>query len=123
MISQGFRATADFTDPTVIWVPKQFSLVSVENAWKALEYPKSLLNTVIIEIVSAMLEVVMCSITAYGLSRFKFKGSKFLNNCFMAGLFINVNYIVVPIFLMLSNGDTLLRKLGGEGFLLNNFSV
>ena len=29
---------------------------------------------------------------------------------FMAGLFINVNYIVVPIFLMLSNGDTYLRQ-------------
>ena len=33
-----------------------------------------------------------------GLSRFHFKGCKVLNTLFMAGLFINVNYIVVPIF-------------------------
>ena len=35
---------------------------------------------------------------AYCLSRFHFKGCKVLNTLFMAGLFINVNYIVVPIF-------------------------
>ena len=28
-----------------------------------------------------------------------------MNTLFMAGLFINVNYIVVPIFLMLRDGD------------------
>ena len=41
----------------------------------------------------------------------------------MAGLFINVNYIVVPIFLMLRDGDTWLRSVFGEGFLLNNIFV
>ena len=33
------------------------------------------------------------------------RGTKILNTVFMAGLFINVNYIVVPIFLMLSDWD------------------
>lgn len=41
----------------------------------------------------------------------------------MAGLFINVNYIVVPIFLMLSNGDTWLRQTVGQPFFLNNLFV
>jgi len=38
----------------------------------------------------------------------------------MAGLFINVNYIVVPIFLMLRDGNTTMKQLFGNGFLLNN---
>ena len=41
----------------------------------------------------------------------------------MAGLFINVNYIVVPIFLMLRDGDIWLNKIIGRGFLLNNLIV
>ena len=41
----------------------------------------------------------------------------------MAGLFINVNYIVVPIFLMLRDGDNWLKKIFGGGFLLNNLVV
>ena len=47
---------------------------------------------------------------AYCLSRFRFKGRKLLNTLFMAGLFINVNYIVVPIFLMLRDGDVWLKS-------------
>ena len=41
----------------------------------------------------------------------------------MAGLFINVNYIVVPIFLMLRDGDLWLKNVFGSGFLLNNLVV
>ena len=42
---------------------------------------------------------------------------------FMAGLFINVNYIVVPIFLMLNNADGKLRQWFGEPFFLNNLFI
>ena len=41
----------------------------------------------------------------------------------MAGLFINVNYIVVPIFLMLRDSDVWLKGHFGSGFLLNNLVV
>ena len=55
---------------------------------------------------------------SYALSRFEFKGRKILNLAFMAGLFINVNYIVVPIFLMLSDAN---RMFHVEFFLDNRF--
>ena len=60
---------------------------------------------------------------SYCLARFNFVGQKFLNTCFMAGLFINVNYIVVPIYLMLSDGDKMLRPYLGQGIFLNNHLV
>jgi N-acetylglucosamine transport system permease protein len=41
----------------------------------------------------------------------------------MAGLFINVNYIIVPIFLMLNNGDKMLRGILGHPILLNNLFI
>ena len=39
----------------------------------------------------------------------------------MAGLFINVNYIVVPIFLMLNGWDKALAKSGLQFFMNNRF--
>ncbi len=57
---------------------------------------------------------------AYALSRFEFKGRRVLNSFFHAGIFVNVNYIVVPIFLMLLDWDILLRKSTGDGFFLDN---
>ena len=60
---------------------------------------------------------------SYVLARFKFKSSKFWNVLFMAGLFINVNYIVVPIFLMLNDGDKWIYKTFGTTFFMNNLFV
>ena len=57
---------------------------------------------------------------AYVLSRFRFRGVKLLNTLFMGGLFINVNYIVVPIFLMFVDADKALRGIGIDGLFLNN---
>ena len=61
---------------------------------------------------------------SYVLARYRFFGSKVLNVLFMGGLFINVNYIVVPIFLMFVDADTFIRKLGfSDGFFLNNLFI
>ena len=59
----------------------------------------------------------------YVLARYNFKGRRFFNTLFMAGLFINVNYIVVPIFLMLLDWDDFIYELLGGNFFLNNIFV
>jgi N-acetylglucosamine transport system permease protein len=41
----------------------------------------------------------------------------------MAGLFINVNYIVVPIFLMLLGWDRYFMKIIGRGLFIDNIVV
>src|SRR5690625_1303648 len=48
---------------------------------------------------------------AYVLSRFKFLGSRFLNSFFKVGLFINVSYIAVPLFLMLLGWDLGIKEI------------
>ncbi len=80
-------------------------------------------NSVIVTALALALLLVVALPAAYCLSRFHFKGRKVLNTLFMAGLFINVNYIVVPIFLMLRDSDVWLKGHFGSGFLLNNLVV
>lgn len=52
-----------------------------------------------------------------------FRGKKILNVLFMGGLFINVNYIVVPIFLMLLGWNRTALRLFGRGLFLDNLFV
>ena len=82
-----------------------------------------MLNSVIVTALALALLLVVALPAAYCLSRFRFKGCKVLNTLFMAGLFINVNYIVVPIFLMLRDSDVWLKGHFGSSFLLNNLVV
>ena len=93
------------------------------DAWNKASMGEYMINSVIVTALAIVLLLVIALPAAYCLARFNFKGKKFLNTAFMAGLFINVNYIVVPIFLMLRDGDVFLKKVLGEGFLLNNLVV
>ncbi len=93
------------------------------DAWNAAKMGQYMINSVLVTALALALLLVVALPAAYCLSRFQFRGRKLLNTAFMAGLFINVNYIVVPIFLMLRDGDTWLKKVLGSGFLLNNLFV
>ncbi len=93
------------------------------DAWNKANMGGYMGHSVLVTSVALVLLLVVALPASYCLSRFKFRGQKFLNTCFMAGLFINVNYIVVPIYLMLSDGDKWLKSTFGSGFLLNNHIV
>ena len=76
------------------------------------------LNSVIVTALSLCLLLLIALPASYVLARFNFKCKAILNMACMAGLFINVNYIVVPIFLMLTDAN---KALGVEFFLNNRF--
>ncbi len=104
-------------------LPKGFYFQNFVEAWKTAKMGEYMLNSVFVTVFALVLLLVVALPAAYCLSRFQFFGQKFLSTAFMAGLFINVNYIVVPIFLMLRDGDVWLKKVFGSGFLLNNLFI
>ena len=102
-------------------LPASFYWQNFVDAWNAANMGSYMLNSVIVTALSLALLLVVALPAAYCLSRFKFKGSKLLNIAFMAGLFINVNYIVVPIFLMLRDWESWMQYLFGlNNIFMNN---
>lgn len=93
------------------------------DAFKEARMGEYFLNSVIVTILALAINLVISVPAANVISRFEFKGRGVLNTFFMAGLFINVNYIVIPIFLMLVNGDRALAELMPNGFFINNIFV
>ena len=113
-----FKRNAEFigkgTNPWAL--PEQLQWQNFVTAFVDAEMGKFFLNSVIITALSLVILLVIALPAAYALSRFNFRGKKVLNIAFMAGLFVNINYIVVPIFLMLSGAN---RMLGVDFFLDN----
>ncbi len=104
-------------------LPAGFYFQNFVDAWNKARMGEFMMNSVITTALALCILLVVALPAAYCLSRFHFRGRKLMNTCFMAGLFINVNYIVVPIFLMLVDGDRFLKSFFGSGFLLNNIFV
>ena len=115
-----FKRNAEFigkgTNPWAL--PEQLQWQNYVTAFVDAEMGEFFLNSVIVTALALILLLVIALPAAYALSRFDFKGKKILNIAFMAGLFVNINYIVVPIFLMLSGAN---RMLGVDFFLDNRF--
>ena len=98
--------------------PKQMLWSNFVDAFVKARMGDYLLNTIIVTALSLVILLVVALPASYVLARFDFVGKKFFNGLFMAGLFVNVNYIVLPIFLMLFNADI---KLGVDFFLNSKF--
>ncbi len=115
MLTTSFRARGDFSDITVIWVSKNFSVENFAVAFKALNYLKTFWDTFRTEIVAALIEVVTCSITAYGLSRFEFKEKKILTFLLIATILIPTQMLMIPNMMNMRYFDCLgiLKFLGG----------
>ena len=99
-------------------LPAQMLWSNFADAFVKARMGDYLLNTVIVTALSLVILLVVALPASYVLARFDFVGKKFFNGLFMAGLFVNVNYIVLPIFLMLFNADI---ALGFDFFLNNKF--
>lgn len=106
------------------WVlPAGFYFQNFIDAFQKARMGEYFLNSVIVTGVALVILLVVALPAAYVLARYKFRGSKFFRTMFMGGLFINVNYIVVPIFLMLLDADKVVKGILGKGLLLNNIFV
>ena len=101
-------------------LPISFYVQNFVDAFQKAKMGEYFFNSVFVSVIALIILLVVALPASYCLARFKFKGSKFLNTAFMAGLFINVNYIVVPIFLMLLDGDKFMNSTFGFTFFLNN---
>ena len=113
-----FKRNSEFIGGNVNpWaLPKEFFYQNFIVAFRDAHMGEFFFNSVIVTAVALLLLLVLALPASYAISRFDFKGKKFLNTCFMAGLFVNISYIVVPIFLMLSSANDLF----GVDFFLNN---
>lgn len=104
-------------------LPKGIHLQNFADAWKKARMGEYFFNSVVVTFVSLGVLLLVALPAAYVLARFKFKASKLIKTAFMGGLFINVNYIIVPIFLIIVGADSFISRLSGDGFLLNNIFV
>ena len=99
-------------------MPEKIYLQNFADAWKTAKMGDYFLNSIIVTALALVILLAVALPAAYVLARFDFKGVGIMNGIFMSGLFINVSYIVVPIFLMLIDAGDL---LGTQIFLNNRF--
>ena len=101
-------------------LPDGFHFQNFIDAFQRAKMGQYFLNSVIVTAMGIIILLVVALPAAYVLARFEFKFKKLINAMVMGGLFINVNYIVIPIFLMLLDWNRLAKKYFGLSSLFIN---
>lgn len=117
MVSDAIKDQFQMMDPSVAWIPKEPTFENFKKAWIVLEYPISFARTLEINVLSALIEVVSCSLVAYGIARFEFRLKKVFLALLILNIVVPIEMIAVPTFLQLQYAD-LFGILGGLGKLI-----
>ncbi|MGN0598062.1 MAG: carbohydrate ABC transporter permease [Ruminiclostridium sp.] len=99
MISTAIRPQSEMSDPSVMWIPKTVTLSNIQDVWAATNYPALIGNTLLVNIICSVLQVVTCSITGYGFARFKFKGKSLMFGIVIMQIIVPVQIILIPQFM------------------------
>ncbi|OBZ12531.1 hypothetical protein A7975_16070 [Bacillus sp. FJAT-26390] len=98
MLSMALRRPAEAMDPSVIWVPKTFTLSNFTDALRVMDFWDALQNSMIIGIGCGLLDVLSCAFVAYGFARFKFRFSGLLFTLVILTLVVPVQTIILPLY-------------------------
>ena len=94
-----FMSVSDLTDPTVKYIPKEFTLEFLTEAIKRMNYFQAMLNTLIISLLVSVAQLAVSSMAGYGFARFKFRGRNLLFALTIFTLLVPFNVIQIPMFL------------------------
>jgi len=102
MITSSFMSVEDLVNPTVVWIPTKFTLDNFVRAWKVLEMPKALWNSVYTSAIPALAQSLITALIAYGLSRFEFPLKRFWIVLMLATFLIPTQVTLVTKYVLFS---------------------
>lgn len=77
-LMQAFMSTGDLTNPTVKLYPLEWNIGRITETISLIKYPASFVNSLIISLLMAALQLMICPLIGYGFARFRFKGRNLL---------------------------------------------
>ncbi|MCL2386386.1 MAG: carbohydrate ABC transporter permease [Defluviitaleaceae bacterium] len=97
--SNSIMSREDLFDPTVIAIPRTPTFANYRTAMSLMNYWSTLFSSVLITFLVAALQIVACTLVAYGFARFEFPLKRFWFACVILTVIIPPQIIRAPMFL------------------------
>ena len=102
-LSSAVMSELDLFDQTVGWIPRNFTLENFRVAWEHMEYPRHFLNSLTLAVLVSTMQLISCTIVAYGIARFDFRGANIIFALVIVTLVIPPQLIMIPLYLSFRN--------------------
>ena len=103
--STGFMEEQDLYDSTIVLVPRHLTLENYQHVFNMTDFPNSMLNTLWISLVVSVLQVISCTLVAYGFARYEFPLKKFWFACVVMLIIVPPTTIQTSLYMSFANFD------------------
>ncbi|MBN1964538.1 MAG: carbohydrate ABC transporter permease [Anaerolineae bacterium] len=107
MFVTSIKSPGDLLNPMVQWVPTELYPGNYSRSLLVLDYPQTLLNSIVISVVPSVLQTIVASVVGYGLARYRFRGKSLVFVLLLATFIIPAQNTVIPQMLTYKEQDLL----------------
>lgn len=100
MTAKSFMDVPDLRNPMVNLVPTMVDVSNYRAAARVLNFWPALINSLVVSLIPAVLQSIVCCVTAYGLSRYTFPGRRLVFGLILLTFVIPPTVTMLPQFLM-----------------------
>lgn len=100
MISTSFMDLSDLLDSSIQWLPTKMRWSNYKSAISAMNYKKSLIDSIIVAGIPTVCQVVVSALVGYGLARFDFFGKKAVFGLIIFSFVLPPQILVMPTYVM-----------------------
>ena len=100
MFLSAFKSTAEIY-ATPFALPQSWSLTNLTTIWSETNFPRYLLNSALITISAVAAILVLGTMAAYAIARYRFWGDEAIYLFFLAGLMVPLKLAIIPLFIQL----------------------
>lgn len=127
-ISKAFMPVEQYNDLSVVWIPKSLTLDNIKNALEYMDFWNAFLESVILCVSCAALQLLSSALTGYGFARFKFKFREPLFLIVILTIIIPSQIIFLPTFMEYRFFDffglgRLIAAFTGESYVEYTFNL
>ncbi|MBR2925264.1 MAG: carbohydrate ABC transporter permease [Clostridia bacterium] len=103
--STGLMQEPDLYDSTIVLVPRHLTLDNYRIVGELTDMPRSMLNTLWTSLLVSVLQVVSCTLVAYGFARYEFPLKKFWFACVVMLIIVPPQTIQTSLYMSFANFD------------------
>ncbi len=117
MITTSLKSYSDLLNVTIKWIPKNLTIQSYLTAVKVMRLENTLVNSLVVTILSTVAHVFVCSFVAYGFARYDFPAKGLLFGIVILSILVPTQVLILPMYLTYANlsftiGEFTFKMLG-----------
>lgn len=102
-IASSFKSAPDLYDNTVFLIPREPTLYNYQRVMEYLDYGSTFLRTVLFSAAVGLTQALSCTLVAYGLARFRFRGKKLIFGLVIFTLAVPPQALLMPLYTLFQN--------------------